>query len=641
MSNRTITIGKADDGAAVKLDVSRLIVSRMLVTASSGGGKSYLLRKILEGVSKTTQTIVVDTEGEFASLREKRDMVLAGPAGEAPADPRSAGLLCRRLMELNLSAVVDVSDLARSDKRQFVARFIDTLVDLPRALWRPCVLTVDELHEFAPEGEKTDSGRAISLLASKGRKRGYCLLGATQRLQKLDKDVAAELKNVFIGQMVLDVDLRRAADFLGMSKDRWSDIRDLSPPDREGEFFGFGPALSHRGVLKFRGGEVETTHPRAGQGRLAEPPAPSEKIRGVLEELKDLPQQAEAEIKDLQAAKGRIAQLERELKAKPVTPADPAAVDRVVQRAVEQQKRQDAAVIGRLRQGLEQAMKIIADVTAKGFDATGVDPEQVRKAVEAATGQIVKLVEQRLATRNSEMEKFKKEATTLLAKLQKLLNEDVNVQVSVQHNEPFTVQAASRPRQPAYAEDDDLGSDGSTFKISGNVAEGAPEWMQPAHQKILNAMAWLATFGLTEPDRGVVAAMAGASPTSSSYTNNISRLKTAELIEYPQQSGLVRLTDAGAALAATPTKPPSLRSLHAAWRRCPAFDPAHVRILDAVIAQYPEAMTREDLAVAAEASPTSSSFSNNVSRLSSLGLVEYPQKGLVKATSLLFPEGLL
>lgn len=85
MSN-SVTIGKRDDGHAVKMDVARLLVTRLLITADSGGGKSYLLRKILEQVSRTTQTIVFDPEGEFSSLREIRDMVLAGPGGEVPAE---------------------------------------------------------------------------------------------------------------------------------------------------------------------------------------------------------------------------------------------------------------------------------------------------------------------------------------------------------------------------------------------------------------------------------------------------------------------------------------------------------------------------------------------------------------------------
>jgi hypothetical protein len=41
---------------------------------------------------------VLDSEGEFASLREAVDVLLVGASGELPANPRHAALLARPLM---------------------------------------------------------------------------------------------------------------------------------------------------------------------------------------------------------------------------------------------------------------------------------------------------------------------------------------------------------------------------------------------------------------------------------------------------------------------------------------------------------------------------------------------------------------
>ena len=57
------------------------------------------------------QTIVLDNEGEFASLREAVDVLLVGAGGELPANPRHAALLARRLLEYKVSAVVDLYEL--------------------------------------------------------------------------------------------------------------------------------------------------------------------------------------------------------------------------------------------------------------------------------------------------------------------------------------------------------------------------------------------------------------------------------------------------------------------------------------------------------------------------------------------------
>lgn len=53
-------------------------------------------------------------------------------------------------------------------------------------------------------------------LATRGRKRGYCLALATQCLSKLRKDAAVEMINKLIGRTGLDIDVKRAGDDLGL-----------------------------------------------------------------------------------------------------------------------------------------------------------------------------------------------------------------------------------------------------------------------------------------------------------------------------------------------------------------------------------------------------------------------------------------
>jgi len=81
------TIGKAGS-KPVRIDVDRLLETRMLLTASSGWGKSWALRRLLEQTQGQVMQLVIDPEGEFASLREKFDLVIAGRGGDCPAEPR-------------------------------------------------------------------------------------------------------------------------------------------------------------------------------------------------------------------------------------------------------------------------------------------------------------------------------------------------------------------------------------------------------------------------------------------------------------------------------------------------------------------------------------------------------------------------
>jgi uncharacterized protein len=255
---------------------------------------------------------MLDDEGEFASLREAVDMLLVGAGGELPAVPRHAALLARRLIEYQVSAVVDLYELKLAERRQFVKLFLESLVHLPRELWRPTLVILDEAHKYCPErgSGEAESTEAVIGLMSQGRKRGYAGIIATQRLSKLHKDAAAEANNVIIGRTWLDADQVRAGDALGLSKSDRLKLRDLE----QGEFYAFGPAFRRPGVIHFRSDRVRTTHPRPGQRHLLTAPAPSRAIRGVSGKFADLPHEVETEIRGLDEAQRRIAELEQQIR---------------------------------------------------------------------------------------------------------------------------------------------------------------------------------------------------------------------------------------------------------------------------------------------------------------------------------------
>jgi hypothetical protein len=57
-----IVIGQSE-GKQLKLDVDLLITSRLLIQANSGGGKSWLLRRLAEQCWGKVQTIIIDPRG--------------------------------------------------------------------------------------------------------------------------------------------------------------------------------------------------------------------------------------------------------------------------------------------------------------------------------------------------------------------------------------------------------------------------------------------------------------------------------------------------------------------------------------------------------------------------------------------------
>ena len=356
-------IGQIIAGEKLELDLPTLVDTRLLIQANSGGGKSWLLRLIAERAG--IQTIVLDNEGEFASLREAVDVLLVGAGGELPANPRHAALLARRLLEYKVSAVIDLYELKLAERRCFVKLFLESLIHLPRDLWRPTLVILDEAHIYCPErgSGEAESTEAVISLMSQGRKRGYAGIIATQRLSKLHKDAAAEANNVIIGRTWLDADQVRAGDALGLSKADRLKLRDVG----QGEFYAFGPALGQPGVVRFCSDKVRTTHPRPGQRHLLTAPAPSRAIRGVLAKFGDLPHEVEEEIRGLDEARRRIAELERQIKhhkgASAAQQNDHLAIQRAVKSAVERER---AAWQRKLEQGSVRFRQMTAALASTG-----------------------------------------------------------------------------------------------------------------------------------------------------------------------------------------------------------------------------------------------------------------------------------
>ena len=317
---RNVDLGTfSTTGKPFMANLDLVLSSNLLVQANSGGGKSWLLRRTIEQTFGRVPQIIIDPEGEFSTLRGKFDIILVGKEGDTPADVRSAQLLAHRLLELGVSAVIDLFEMSPTARPLWVATFIQALVDAPKRLWRELLVYVDEAHMLAPEpghgAVDSEAHRrcrgALIEIASRGRKRGYGLVAATQRLGKLSKDFAAELKNVLIGQTFIDIDRERAAGSLGIGK---ADKRDFDhnvknlPP---GQFFAMGRALVLEPTL-VQIGEVQTEHPQAGR-RQSAPPPPTDKIRHLLPQLADLPKEAEQKLATEKELRDEVARLTREL----------------------------------------------------------------------------------------------------------------------------------------------------------------------------------------------------------------------------------------------------------------------------------------------------------------------------------------
>ena len=316
--------------AEVPVDLRQLLAGRLVLTASSGAGKSYVLRQIAEELCQTIPQLIIDWEGEFDSLKEIHPYVIIGAledGADIHAELGTARAIIRRLMIAKASVIVDVSEMDVDERREYVGLVLDELMKLKREHRHPRLVVIDEAHEFCPQGESVASSKAVKAVVARGRKRGFGSIIATQRLSKLHKD-AAESANTLTGQTVLDVDLERAGDALGFNRRQLSEIERLKP----GQFWAKGRAFSPAGeVMLVRSGTVRTRHPD-GTAAAAVVPLPHE-IAEALQSLESI-QRDPTEDADRQELLEQIARLESQLKAaKEGNSSDPADIRRAVDSA--------------------------------------------------------------------------------------------------------------------------------------------------------------------------------------------------------------------------------------------------------------------------------------------------------------------
>lgn len=83
-----IEIGRTATGDSAALDLEELLATRLLVQGNSGSGKSHLLRRLLEQSVPWVQQTVIDPEGDFVTLADRRRGThRAWPAGRGRANP--------------------------------------------------------------------------------------------------------------------------------------------------------------------------------------------------------------------------------------------------------------------------------------------------------------------------------------------------------------------------------------------------------------------------------------------------------------------------------------------------------------------------------------------------------------------------
>ena len=595
--NRQILLGKTTDGQPIHLDVDKLQTTRLLIGANSGGGKSYLVRRLCEQLCSLMPVMIFDWEGEFVSLREKFDFVLVGKGGEVPADIRTAKLLMHKLLELRASVIFDLSELALPDRHQYVKALAEAAIESPKTLWRETAFIFDESHELVPENGKGSSVAKAAVLGfpTKGRKRHFITIFATQRMHKLAMDARAEFLNRMLGQTFEPDDLDVAAKTLGIASSERKAFNHTMRTMEPGMFYSFGRAIALETVLvKVAGVQTSNEVMTSATGGYKTPPAPA-KIKKLLPSLADLPQEAARQLATEAELRAEVVRLQAELARRP-------------------SPQTEIKEVSLLRPEHVDSLKHVLDC-ADMFKTANAQMTQWMKSTEADIRKLAEAVDPEIL----------------------VLRKNQAMGKSTEHLSRYlqTFQVGGQPTKVSVRKVD------ATVPFPGTDVPTGDLELSGGQSRILNALAWYESIGVMNPSLSQLAVAAHVAIPSGHFNNLAGPLSTQGLIT--RGNGCIALTSAGRAVAVVPDRIGSLAEYHdmlrTRVRNTKNAGGKTVEMLDVMINRNNASITNESMAADVGMAYPSGHFNNMIGPLSTLGLITRAN-GLIQPTEILFPKGL-
>lgn len=291
-------------------------------------------------------------------------------------------------------------------------------------------------------------------------------------------------------------------------------------------------------------------------------------------------------------------------------------LSKAIPKLIEEAKAKDPVELAKRVRTLEEQLS-----KATTANPAKVESKIVEKPVVLApTLAKLEKLQDRLRAGSERMEKISEELKASTAELNSAL---LTVRTAI-HVAPFKAPVESASPAPTPSPERDFA-----------VPYG--DKLPPRQQDVINAIYALERLGTSQPSREAVALFVGRSVKPGRWSTDLRQLQDAVLITYPNQ-GALALTEEGRARATTALSVASREDLHNSWRR--KLPPRQVEILNALLAVYPAALSREDLAARVNRSTAPGRWSTDLRQMKTLCLIDYPESGSVRASDLLHPAGL-
>ncbi|HEX9370393.1 MAG TPA: DUF87 domain-containing protein [Roseiflexaceae bacterium] len=546
------------------------VTQTFAILAKRGVGKTYCASVLVEELLKAgLHAVVVDPIGVWWGLRASADgtrpglpiVILGGDHGDVPLTVTADQVIADLIVDERISVVLDLAHFRKGEQVRFMTDFAERLYHRNR---EPLHLVLDEADSFAPQRPMKGQERmlgAVEDLVRRGRARGIGVTLVTQRSAVLNKDVRTQAEVL--------VALRTIAPQDRDAIDAWIKVHG-TPAQRE-ELMTSLPSLpigtawfwSPGWLDVFRRVEVrkrETFDSSATPTVGQRPRTPRQLAEVDIARLRERIAATieKAKAEDPRELKRRIAELEKQLVSRAPAPK----VEKVVERV-------EVPVIGDEQIArLEQAARALAEV--------GTQLLATAQEIAAALARVTAAPAPRKVT-----------AATALAR-----------------------PARADPAPPVAAPTNGSAS----AEAGGTVREPS---LRAGERRMLQVLARHYPMKVTRAQLGTLSKFTHTGGTFGAY---FSTLKRNGLIK--ETDGEVQITRVGLDYlgADVPPRPQTTEELLELWRS--VLRTGERKMLDELVALYPQALTREELGERAGYTASGGTFGAYLSTLRRNGLVE-------------------
>lgn len=179
----------------------------IIVLGKTRSGKSSTIRGFVEMLLDDKKPVcIIDPKGDWWGLKSSADgkragyavVIFGGEHADVPLNTHSGAQVAELVATGNRPCIIDLGGWMVGERTRFFIDFASGLFKYTRG---PRWLVIDEVHNFAPQGKvmDVDAGKMLhwaNRLASEGLGKGVHLIVASQRPQKVHKDLVTSCETL-------------------------------------------------------------------------------------------------------------------------------------------------------------------------------------------------------------------------------------------------------------------------------------------------------------------------------------------------------------------------------------------------------------------------------------------------------------